>query len=141
LNPERIHKRHTRHSLIHPAAEHWATLGVIELKENDMKKLVLVVAVLFVAVSAFAGGGKSCHTEETKTVQLTGTIACKDGSTGENCAKVFQVANSDEEYVICDRSKARLANLSGQTVRVTGKVVSCDETDGVELFVEKAAKI
>ena len=106
-----------------------------------MKKFVLVVAVLLVAVSAFAGGGKSCKSEETKTVQLTGTVVCKDGSTGEDCARVFRVANSDVEYSICDRSKASFAKLGGANVRVTGKVVSCDESDGVELFVEKVAKI
>src|SRR5688500_10316699 len=52
-----LHKCHTRHNLVHPTSEHFARLGVVELKENDMKKLVLVVAVLLVAVSAFAGGG------------------------------------------------------------------------------------
>ena len=106
-----------------------------------MKKLVLVVAVLLVAVSAFAGGGKSCKSHEAKTVELTGTIACKDGSTGADCARVFRVANSDVQYSICDKSKASLTKLRGANVRVTGKVVSCDESGGEELFVEKAAKI
>ena len=105
-----------------------------------MKKLVLVVAVLLVAVSAFAGG-KNCRTDAAKSVQLTGTIACANGETGEDCARVFRVANSDTEYSICDKSKASLAKLTGANVRVTGKVVSCDESGGVELFVEKAAKI
>jgi hypothetical protein len=106
-----------------------------------MKKLVLVLAVLLVAVSAFAGGGKSCKSDEVKTVHLTGTIACKDGSTEADCAKVFRVANSDVEYTICDKSKASLTKLGGASVRVSGKVVSCDETSGEELFIEKAAKI
>ncbi|MGZ8866948.1 MAG: hypothetical protein ACXW2P_01295 [Thermoanaerobaculia bacterium] len=106
-----------------------------------MKKLVLALAVLLVAVSAFAGGGKSCKSGEAKAVQLTGTIACADGATGDDCARVFRVANSDTQYSICDKSKARLTSLDGANVRVTGKVVACDETGGEELFIEKAAKI
>ena len=105
-----------------------------------MKKVVLVLAVLLVAVSAFAGGGKSCGAE-AKNVQLTGIIACADGASGENCARVFKVANSETQYSICDKSKASLTKLNGANVRVSGKVVSCDESGGEELFVEKAVKI
>ncbi|HVS30756.1 MAG TPA: hypothetical protein VMS98_04795 [Thermoanaerobaculia bacterium] len=105
-----------------------------------MKKIVLALAVVLVAVSAFAGGGKSCKTE-AKNVQLTGVIACADGATGENCARVFRVANSDTQYTICDKSKASLTKLNGANVRVSGKVVACDESGGQELFIEKAKKI
>lgn len=106
-----------------------------------MKKLVLALAVVLVAVSAFAGGGKSCKSGEAKNVQLTGVIACADGATGENCARVFRVANSDTQYTICDKSKASLTKLNGANVRVSGKVVACDESGGQELFIEKAKKI
>ena len=105
-----------------------------------MKKVILVLAVLLVAVSAFAGG-KNCKVGEAKNVQLTGVIACADGASGEDCARVFKVANSDTQYSICDKSKASLTKLNGANVRVSGKVVACDESGGEELFIEKAAKI
>ena len=102
-----------------------------------MKRLILTLIVVFTAGSLFAGDGKSCDVNhKAKSVSLTGTVA-----SGANDTTVFRVANSDVEYVICDRSKASLTNLGGASVRVSGKVVSCDETSGEELFIEKAAKI
>ena len=98
-----------------------------------MKKLMLLVVVLLVAGSVFAGEGKSCDRTAAKTVQLTGTIEASDDG------RVFRVADSDRSYTICDKSTAELTKLSGATVRVSGKLVSCDE--GQELVIEKAAKI
>ena len=99
-----------------------------------MRKAVVVLVTLLVAGSLFAGEGKSCDPKHAaKGVQLTGTIEVQDG------ARVFRVADSDESYSICDKSTADLAKLSGSKIRVTGKLVSCDE--GQELKIEKAAKI
>ena len=53
--------------------------------------------------------------------------------------RVFRVADSDKAYSICHKSTADLAKLDGSKVRVSGKLVSCDE--GQELMIDKAAKI
>lgn len=99
-----------------------------------MRKVILLAVTLLVAGSLFAGEGKSCNRgQATKAVELTGTIEVQDG------AKVFRVADSDESYSICDKSSADVAKLGGSKIRVTGKLVSCDE--GRELMIEKAAKI
>jgi hypothetical protein len=86
-----------------------------------------------------AGDGKTCNRNNVKTVELTGTIACADGASGADCARVFRVANADTRYSICDKSKAKLTSLDGARVRVSGKVVACE--DGEELLIEKVAKI
>lgn len=104
-----------------------------------MKRLILILVVLLAATSLFAGGGKSCDVNhKAKTVELTGTIAA-----GANDTTVFRVANSDKSYTICHKSKADVAKLGagGATLQVTGKVVSCDESEGEELVVETARKI
>jgi hypothetical protein len=99
-----------------------------------MKKLILLVVMLLVAGALHAGEGKSCdRNQAAKAVQLTGTIDVQDG------AQIFRVADSNESYSICDKSKAKLTNLNGAKVRVSGKLVTCDE--GRELMIEKAAKI
>ena len=99
-----------------------------------MRKVILILGTLLVAGSLFAGEGKSCdRNHAAKGVQLTGTIEVQDG------ARVFRVADSNESYSICHKSTAELAKLNGSKVRVTGKLVSCDE--GQELMIEKAAKI
>ena len=103
-----------------------------------MKRLALILIVLFAATSLFAGGdGKSCDTHKTKAVKLTGTIS----SVGE--AKVFRVANSDKSYTICHKTKSAVSDLGadGATLQVTGKIVACDEAEGEELVIETAKKI
>ena len=106
-----------------------------------MKKSVLSLVFLMSTGVAFAGEGKSCKVKDAsyKNVELTGTIACADGSAGGDCARVFRVSNKDTEYKVCDKSKVKLAKLSGDSVRVSGKLVSCGE--GEELMIEKASKI
>ena len=102
-----------------------------------MKKLIVLAVFLITAGSLFAGG-KECERAKAKSVQLTGTIACSDGSTNADCARVFRLANGTQ-YTICEKSKANLRAVSGANVRVTGKIVSCDH--GEELLIEKASKI
>ncbi|MBK5259646.1 MAG: hypothetical protein JJE51_08630 [Thermoanaerobaculia bacterium] len=104
-----------------------------------MKRLIVMAVSLLVAGSLMAGEGKSCNKSAAKSVQLTGTVACKDGSSGEDCQRVFRVANSSTEYTICSESKAKLTAVTGSAVRISGKIVSCG--DGQELMIEKAAKI
>jgi hypothetical protein len=101
-----------------------------------MKRLPLILILIFVAGTLLAGDGKSCGTA-AKTVQLTGTIASADGAT------IFRVANSDKSYTICHKSKANVAKLGadGATLEVTGKIVSCDEAEGEELVVTSAKKV
>ena len=101
-----------------------------------MKKMMLLVLVLLVAGSVLAGEGKSCD-RQAKAVKLTGTIEVQAGADGD--ARVFRVADSDQSYSICDKSTADLAELSGATVRVSGKLVACDK--GQELVIDKAARI
>ena len=103
-----------------------------------MKKMILLVVVLLVAVagSLSAGEGKSCD-RAAKAVQLTGTIELQDGGAGET--RVFRVAGSETSYSICHKSTADLTKLNGAKLRVSGKLVSCDE--GQELVIERAARI
>ncbi|HVS31361.1 MAG TPA: hypothetical protein VMS98_07885 [Thermoanaerobaculia bacterium] len=103
-----------------------------------MKKLMLIVVVLLAAGALFAGEGKSCdRSQAAKAVQLTGTVVVESGADGE--VRVFRVADSDKAYSICHKSTADLAKLNGSKVRVSGKLVSCDE--GQELVIDKIAKI
>ena len=105
-----------------------------------MKKLVLlVVVVLFVTSSVFAGGASCKRGEAAKTVVLEGTISCADGTSGADCARVFTVADSKTQYSICDKSKVKFTSLGNGMVRVSGKLVNCDK--GEELVIDKAAKI
>ena len=103
-----------------------------------MKRLILVLIVVFAAGSLLAGEGKSCDTNKAKSVKLTGTLAA-----GADGTQVFRVADSNKSYTICHKSKADVAKLGaeGATLQVTGKVVSCDEAEGEELVVETAKKI
>ena len=104
-----------------------------------MKRLIFIVILVLTAGSLFAGDGKSCDVNhKAKSVTLTGTLAA-----GTNGAQVFRVANSDKSYTICHKSKADVAKLgaNGATLQVTGKIMSCDETEGAELVVETAKKI
>ncbi|MFP5247254.1 MAG: hypothetical protein ACLGH0_11220 [Thermoanaerobaculia bacterium] len=105
-----------------------------------MKRLAMVLIALFVATTLFAGG-KECNIKNasSKNVELTGTLA-KVGS-GDEAKTVFRVANSDESYTVCHKSKAAALSLGNNnaTLKVKGKLVSCGE--GQELMIEDAKKI
>jgi len=102
-----------------------------------MKRLVMVLVVLFTAATLFAGG-KECEARNAKNVELTGTIA-KVGS-GEAAKTVFRVANSNESYTVCEKSKASALKLSDTgAVQIKGKLVACGE--GQELMIDEAKKI
>jgi hypothetical protein len=103
-----------------------------------MKRLVLILIVVFAAGSLLAGDGKSCDTKTSaKNVSLTGTLAATDGNT------VFRVANSDKSYTVCHKTAAKFTKLAseGAAVAITGKLVSCDEAEGQELVIESAKRI
>jgi hypothetical protein len=102
-----------------------------------MKRLIMVLIALFTAATLFAGG-KECNIKNTKSVELTGTIA-SIGS-GDAAKTVFRVADSDQSYTVCEKTKASVLKLSNSgAVRVKGKLVSCGE--GQELVIEEAKKI
>ena len=108
-----------------------------------MKRLVMIPVLVFVAATLSAGDGKHCDVNKktaAKAVELTGTVICADG----DCEKAtFKVADSDTTYDVCHKSKAALKTLGseGKVVRVKGKLVSCDESEGTELFIESAKSI
>ncbi|HEX6100567.1 MAG TPA: hypothetical protein VF432_29900 [Thermoanaerobaculia bacterium] len=103
-----------------------------------MKRLILILIVVFAAGSLLAGEGKSCDASKAKSVKLTGTLAAGDGGT-----KVFRVADSNKSYTICHKTSSDVAKLgaNGATLQVTGKIVACDEAEGEELVIETAKKI
>ena len=107
-----------------------------------MKRLALTLILLLAATSLFAGGGKSCDVSKTasKNVELTGTLA-RVGS-GDEAKTVFRVSNSDTSYVVCHKTKAAILSLgndAGATLKVKGKLVSCE--DSHSLVIEEAKKI
>ena len=104
-----------------------------------MKRLIVMAVSLLFAGSLMAGEGKSCNKSAAKSVQLTGTVACKDGTSGEDCQRVFRVANSSTEYKICHETQAKLTAVTGTAVKISGKIVACG--DGEELVIEKSARI
>ena len=101
-----------------------------------MKRLVLVLALVFITATLFAGG-KECNISKTaeKSVELTGTFS----RSADTDATIFRVANSTDSYTVCDKSKADLSKLSDATVRVKGKLITCDGKQ--ELMIENAKKI
>jgi hypothetical protein len=103
--------------------------------EVPMKKIVILMVFLLSVGSLFAGEGKSCDKSKhsAKNVTLTGKIVSVDGK------QIFRVSDSDTQYSVCDKSKAKLSKLSGDTVKIKGQLVSCD--DGEELMINEAAKI
>ena len=107
-----------------------------------MKRLVLILAMVVLAATMYAGDGKHCDMSKhaAKNVTPTGTVVCSDG----DCEKaVFRVANSDESYDVCSKSKASLKTLgaNGATVRVKGKLVNCGESEKTELVIDEAKTI
>ena len=107
-----------------------------------MKKLALAMILLMTAATLAAGEGKSCDMKKSsvKKVELTGTLSCRDGATGDDCDRVFRVADaSNTEYDVCEKSTASLAKLSSGPVKIKGKLVKCG--DGEELMITSASKI
>ena len=108
-----------------------------------MKKLVLVLALVFVAATLYAGDGAHCDMKKAskaKAVELTGKVVWADG---DQSKAVFRVADSNKSYDVCHKSKASLKSLGkdGNIVRVKGKLVSCGEAEGQELMIESAKSI
>lgn len=104
-----------------------------------MKRLIMVLIALFTAASLFAGG-KECDISKknVKNVSLTGTLASV--GTGDAAKTVFRVADSDESYTVCEKTKSSVLKLTNSgKVQVKGKVVSCGE--GQELMIDEAKKI
>lgn len=106
-----------------------------------MKRLAIVLIVLFTAATLFAGG-KECEMKAkhaAKKVELTGTLA-QIGS-GDDAKTVFRVANSDQSYNVCEKTKSSILKLSSEgTLQVKGKVMSCGD-HGEELMIESAKKM
>ena len=103
-----------------------------------MKRLVLILVVLFTAGALLAGDGKSCDANKkhaAKTVELTGTL--------EDGGKIFRVANGGKSYTVCHKTASEVTKLgaSGAPISIKGKVVSCDEAEGEELVIVSAKKI
>lgn len=104
-----------------------------------MKRIAMILIVLFTAATLFAGGGKECNLKSAKNVDLTGTIV-KTGS-GDDAKTVFQVAEGGQTYTICEETKASILKLAGSSVRVKGKVVNCSGSGTEELVIQSAKKI
>ncbi len=99
-----------------------------------MKRIAMVLVLLFGAVSLFAGG-KECQIKNGKSVELKGTLT---HVAGEHAKTVFHVANSDQTYTVCHESNAKVLALgatSNTTLQVKGRLVKCDEDEGHEVLV------
>ena len=97
-----------------------------------MKRVVVTLIVLALALPTFAGG-KSCQIKSGKSVELTGTL------TNDS---VFHVANSKQTYKVCEQTEEsvlKLGNDGHDTLHVKGKVVNCGGKD--ELLINTANKI
>ena len=104
-----------------------------------MKRLIMVLIALFTAATLFAGG-KECETakKNVKNVSLTGTLATV--GTGDEAKTVFRVADTDQSYTVCEKTKSAVLKLTNTgKVQVKGKLVSCGE--GQELMIDEAKKI
>lgn len=102
-----------------------------------MKKLVLMLIVVFTAATLLAGEGKSCDVNRKashKTVELTGTL--------EDGGKIFRVA-SGKSYTVCHKTASDVARVGadGASIQIKGKVVSCNEADGEELIIFSAKRV
>jgi hypothetical protein len=102
----------------------------------DMKRLAMILVLLFTAATLFAGG-KECEAKKTsaKAVELNGSLHSDAGKT------FFRVADSGRDYSVCEKTKSAVLKLGtdGAPLHVKGKVVSCGE--GEELLIESANKI
>ena len=103
-----------------------------------MKRLSLILVLIFAATTMLAGEGKSCDAHKTKSVSLTGTIA-----TNADGAKIFLISDSGKSLTLCHKTKADVLALgqNGETLQVKGKVVACDEAEGEELVIESAKRV
>jgi len=104
-----------------------------------MKRLIMVLIALFTAATLFAGG-KECDAarKNVKNVELTGTLASV--GTGDAAKTVFRVADTDQSYTVCEKTKSSVLKLTNSgTLHVKGKVVTCGE--GQELLIDEANKI
>jgi hypothetical protein len=103
-----------------------------------MKRLSLILVLIFAATTLLAGEGKSCDAHKTKSVSLTGTIA-----TNAEGGKVFRVSDSGKSIALCHKTNADLLALGkdGATLQIKGKVVACDESEGEELVIESAKRV
>lgn len=101
-----------------------------------MKRLIMVLVVLFTAATLFAGGKECDINKSAKKVELTGTITSV--GSGDEAKTVFRVADTDQSYTVCEKTKASVLKLSG-AVHIKGKLVSCGE--GQELVIDEAKKI
>ena len=105
-----------------------------------MKRMALMLIVLFAATSLFAGGKNCDYNKNAKSVELTGKLvrAANDGE-----QTIFRVANGDQSYVVCSETKASVLKLGADnaTLRVKGKLVNCGESEGQELVITEAKKI
>jgi hypothetical protein len=103
-----------------------------------MKRLAVILIVLFTAATLFAGG-KECEAKgakAAKSVELSGTLA-STGS-GDAVKTVFRTAEGDTTYTVCEQTKASVLKVTG-AVRVKGKIVKCSGHE--ELVIESAKKI
>jgi hypothetical protein len=99
----------------------------------------MILIVLFTAATLFAGG-KECNVaaKNAKNVSLTGTLATV--GTGDAATTVFRVADSDQSYTVCEKTKSSVLKLTNSgKLQVKGKLVSCGE--GQELVIDEAKKI
>jgi hypothetical protein len=104
-----------------------------------MKRLIMILVVLFTAATLFAGG-KECDAakKNVKNVELTGTLASV--GTGDEAKTIFRVADTDQSYTVCEKTKSSVLKLTDTgRVQVKGKLVSCGE--GQELMIDEAKKI
>jgi hypothetical protein len=105
-----------------------------------MKRMILILIVLFTATTLFAGG-KECDMKKhaSKSVELTGTLI-RTGE-GDDAKTIFKVANSDQSYDVCEKTKNSILSLAneGTQLQIKGKVMNCSE--GEELVIETAKKI
>ncbi len=102
-----------------------------------MKRMAMVLIVLFTAASLFAGG-QECKMkgQAAKSVELNGTL------TRSGDATVFRVADSSQSYTVCEKTKSSILSLKDSgALHIKGKVVSCSEGHGEELVIESAKKI
>lgn len=102
-----------------------------------MKRIAMALIALFTAATLFAGG-KECDIKHSKSVALKGTLSSV--GSGDEAKTIFRVADSDESYTVCEKTKSSVLKLTNSgTLQVKGKLVSCGE--GQELIIDEAKKI
>lgn len=106
-----------------------------------MKRIALTLILLFTTATLFAGG-KECNMKnhQAKAVSLTGSLVTT--GSGDEAKTIFRVANSDQSYTVCEKTKASILKMSNDNavLKITGKVMTCGD-NGQELIIESAQKI